>query len=187
MRAIPTCSIPTQFWNCAEIKIRRSNDKVTSASDSDPEDALQGSPGNGGRPSQDGNTPDGSESTGSDQSNIGSSSPPMEEQSSTSDMIPATSEIQVGFSPDVFTAMSNALKNVKEEIDSELFLYQTPDLKWEPSSVYRYDDFSESLNVMATEGVAGKRFYIGESAAENGHVYGLVNIAAFLAQSMKET
>jgi hypothetical protein len=40
---------------------------------------------------------------------------------------------------------------------------------------------------MATEGVAGKTFYIGESAVDNGHSYGLVNIAAFLAQSMKET
>jgi hypothetical protein len=45
----------------------------------------------------------------------------------------------------------------------------------------------ESLYVMATEGVTGKKFYIGESDVENGHVFGLVNIAAFLAQSMKET
>ncbi|KAL7526856.1 hypothetical protein ACHAXR_001684, partial [Thalassiosira sp. AJA248-18] len=71
--------------------------------------------------------------------------------------------------------------------DNKLFLYQTPGFQWIPSSVYRYDDFKESLYVMATEGVAGKKFYIGESAVENGHVYGLVNIAAFLAQSMKET
>jgi len=40
---------------------------------------------------------------------------------------------------------------------------------------------------MAAEGVAGKKFYIGDDDVENGHVYGLVNIAAFLAQSMKET
>ena len=45
----------------------------------------------------------------------------------------------------------------------------------------------ESLYVMAAEGVAGKKFYIGDDDVENGHVYGLVNIAAFLAQSMKET
>ena len=41
--------------------------------------------------------------------------------------------------------------------------------------------------MMAAEGVAGKKFYIGDDDVENGHVYGLVNIAAFLAQSMKET
>ena len=75
---------------------------------------------------------------------------------------------------------------VKSEVDSNLFLYQTPDFQWIPSTVYRYDDFRESLNIMAIEGVAGKTFYIGEDV-ENGHVYGLVNIAAFLAQSMKET
>ncbi|KAL3808826.1 hypothetical protein ACHAXA_000009 [Cyclostephanos tholiformis] len=177
--------VPEQFWNCAEVKIRRSDDKVPATSNSHL-DALHGSTGNGGSPSQDGNTSDSSESTGSDQS-IGTSSPPKEDQSSTSDMVQTTSEIQGGFSPDVFTDLSNALEKVKEEIDSKLFLYQTPDLKWEPSSVYRYKDFSESLNVMATEGVAGKTFYIGESAAVNGYVYGLVNIAAFLAQSMKET
>ncbi len=79
------------------------------------------------------------------------------------------------------------LDGVKNGIDNELFLYQTPAYQWVPSSVYRYEDFRESLDIMATEGVAGKKFYIGESDVENGHVYGLVNIAAFLAQSMKET
>ena len=86
-----------------------------------------------------------------------------------------------------FIDMENVLESAKGEIDSKLFLYQTPAFQWIPSSVYRYDDFKESLYVMATEGVAGKKFYIGDSSAENGHVYGLVNIAAFLAQSMKET
>ena len=83
--------------------------------------------------------------------------------------------------------MQNTLENVKDEINNKLLLYQTPGLQWVPSSVYRYEDLKESLHVMATEGVAGKKFYIGESGAENGHVYGLVNLAAFLAQSMKET
>ena len=44
----------------------------------------------------------------------------------------------------------------------------------------------ESLYIMASDGVASKKLYIGEDV-ENGHVYGMVNIAAFLAQSMKET
>ena len=80
-----------------------------------------------------------------------------------------------------------AFDNVKDQVDSKLFLYQTPDMQWVPSTVYRYEDFRESLDVMATEGVAGKTFYVGEDVGANGHVYGLINIAAFLAQSMKET
>lgn len=39
---------------------------------------------------------------------------------------------------------------------------------------------------MYNEGVANKFFYMGDDSAY-GHLYGLVNIAAFLAQSMKET
>ena len=89
-------------------------------------------------------------------------------------------------SSSTFIEFESALESAKDEIDSKLFLYQTPAYQWIASSVYRYADFIESLYVMATEGVAGKKLYIGESG-ENGHVYGLVNIAAFLAQSMKET
>jgi hypothetical protein len=90
-------------------------------------------------------------------------------------------------SSQTFIDMESTLNSVKHQIDNELFLYETPSYQWIHSSVYRFDDFMESLYVMATEGVAGKKFYIGESDVENGHVFGLVNIAAFLAQSMKET
>jgi hypothetical protein len=65
-------------------------------------------------------------------------------------------------------------------------LYQAPSNEWEPSSVYRYNDFIAALRVMYEDGVAGKHFYMGDDSP-NGHKYGLVNIAAFLAQSMKET
>ena len=80
----------------------------------------------------------------------------------------------------------NELDELKDEIDTRLFLYETPSRVWLPSTVYKYTDFRESLYIMATECVAGKKFYIGEDGT-NGHVYGLVNIAAFLAQAMKET
>ena len=82
--------------------------------------------------------------------------------------------------------INNELDKVENEIDNKLFLYESPMGGWLPSSVYKYADLRESLDVMATEGVAGKKFYIGEDVT-NGHVYGMVNIAAFLAQSMKET
>jgi len=59
-------------------------------------------------------------------------------------------------------------------------------MQWEPSSVYRYQDMLDGIRVMYNDGVANKYFYMGEDTP-NGHLYGLVNIAAFLAQSMKET
>lgn len=70
--------------------------------------------------------------------------------------------------------------------DSEILLYESPTMVWEPSSVYRFDDMVAALRVMYTNGVANKYFYMGDET-ENGPIYGLVNIAAFLAQSMKET
>ena len=87
---------------------------------------------------------------------------------------------------DTFVNLESALEGSKDDIDSKLFLYQTPAFQWIPSSVYKYADFMESLYIMATQGVAGKKFYIGEDG-DDGHINGLVNIAAFFAQSMKET
>ena len=62
-------------------------------------------------------------------------------------------------------------------IDDTLFLYQGST----PSEVYRYKGFIDGLKVMVEVGVAGKKFYVG-SDGDNGHLYGLVNIAAFLGQ-----
>jgi hypothetical protein len=97
-----------------------------------------------------------------------------------------SSEIGMIMGSSTFIELESILDASKDAIDNDLFLYQTPDYQWIPSSVYRYADFLESLIIMSAEGVSGKRFYIGEDV-ENGYVYGLVNIAAFLAQSMKET
>ena len=83
-------------------------------------------------------------------------------------------------------SLIQALETVKTDIDGSILLYKTPAFQWEQSTIYRYTDLLESIKIMSTEGVAGKTFYIGEEN-ENGHIYGLVNIAAFLAQSMKET
>jgi len=93
-----------------------------------------------------------------------------------------TSEAGIIISSETFINMESTMERVKDDIDNKLFLYQTPAFQWIPSSVYKYDDFIESIYIMATEGVANKKFYIGEDNVENGHVYGLVNIAAFLAQ-----
>jgi len=83
-------------------------------------------------------------------------------------------------------AVEQVLHQARSAIDNKLFLYQNPTMQWEPSSVYRYDGFLAGLRVMYTDGVANKQYYMGDSST-NGPLYGLVNIAAFLAQSMKET
>jgi len=78
------------------------------------------------------------------------------------------------------------LESSKSRIDNELFLYKTPENSWQPSTVYRYDGFIAALRVMYEDGVNNKFFYVGDGSS-NGHEYGLANIAAFLAQSKKET
>ena len=83
-------------------------------------------------------------------------------------------------------AVEAVLEASKDGIDNKILLYQTPSMQWEPSSVYRYSDLLSALRVMYNDGVAGKYFYMGDDSPD-GYKYGLVNIAAFLAQSMKET
>lgn len=97
-----------------------------------------------------------------------------------------TATIENAHSQLLLANLADALNKAKDGIDTNLFLYQTPTLQWEQSTIYRYVDFFESLKVMSTNAVADKKFYIGEDVT-NGHVFGMVNIAAFLAQSMKET
>jgi hypothetical protein len=73
------------------------------------------------------------------------------------------------------------------------------------SYTYRYDHFVEALAIMATSGVNGEVFYLGQvdsprkrrmsrqlqasssTRKDTSLVYGLVNIAAFLAQAMTES
>lgn len=78
---------------------------------------------------------------------------------------------------EVLAARSDALS-------AEVFVYKDANWKTFSSEVYTHPDFVKGLKVMYERGVAGKYFYLGD---ESSHVYGLVNIAAFLAQSMKES
>jgi len=57
----------------------------------------------------------------------------------------------------------------------------TPDCM-EPSEQYFWPDMITAVEKMATIGVGGSKFYIGSDIK-----YGLVNLAAFLAQSMQES
>jgi hypothetical protein len=86
----------------------------------------------------------------------------------------------------VALAVEAALETHKEGIDSNILVSNTSENVWVELSVYRYNDFLEGLRVMYKYGVANKLCYMGDEGSQ-GHLYGLVNVAAFLAQSMTET
>jgi len=54
-----------------------------------------------------------------------------------------------------------------------------------PSAIYQWADMTTAVREMASRGVGSARLWIGEGGSDP--TYGLVNIAAFLAQCMKET
>ena len=73
-------------------------------------------------------------------------------------------------------------------IDTQLFLYETPMRQWVPSTIYQTRGLVKGLEVMNTHGVAGMHYYLGDKGdGDRADAYGLTNLAAFLAQSMKET
>jgi hypothetical protein len=77
----------------------------------------------------------------------------------------------------------DTLERVKGRIDSEVFLYETPTGAWKESSVYRFTGLKGGLEVMHEVGVANSYIYLGDGS-DIGHIIGLVNVAAFIAQSM---
>ena len=83
------------------------------------------------------------------------------------------------------------LSSISTIIDSKLFIYETPKMEWIPSSIYKFDGFYNGLSIMARDGVADTTFYLGgtndNTSCTHCYMYGLVNIAAFLSQAMKET
>eukprot|EP00457_Paulinella_chromatophora_P000817 gb/GEZN01000817.1/.p1 GENE.gb/GEZN01000817.1/~~gb/GEZN01000817.1/.p1 ORF type:complete len:1137 (-),score=196.58 gb/GEZN01000817.1/:144-3554(-) len=71
-----------------------------------------------------------------------------------------------------------------ETVDpSTILLYEAAQGQWAPSTVYLWPDMIKALREMAKTGVNGQKVWLGNGS----NTYGLVNIAAFLAQSMKET
>jgi len=93
-------------------------------------------------------------------------------------------------SPSANVGIEDALEYAKHDMNSKLFVYQSgwSDLDLVPSTIYRYDGFLRGLQLMYIEGVGDMTFYLGEDVSgQEGTKLGLVNIAAFIAQSMKET
>ncbi len=91
------------------------------------------------------------------------------------------------------SAIEQTFLSMKDAINNNLFLYETPMMEWIPSTVYRFEGFFDGLKIMHGQGVAGKKIYLGvddddqNEDCEHCYMYGLVNVAAFLAQAMKET
>jgi len=71
-----------------------------------------------------------------------------------------------------------------------ILLYETPQLQWIPSDVYMFNDMVVALEKMWSTGIGELQLYLGDDVATNpaqARKYAMVNIAAFLAQSMQET
>lgn len=73
--------------------------------------------------------------------------------------------------------------------DSEVLISQDPDLSWRPSRLYKWRDFAQAVAMMHSVGVGEHRLWLGDPSASDDvrARQALVNLAAFLAQSMKET
>ena len=86
-------------------------------------------------------------------------------------------------------ALNSELASLENKMNNEVFLYETPDSNWIPSTIYKWNDFLAALNPMHNVGIAETKFWLmDDNASETNNIkYAKVAIAAFLAQSMKET
>jgi len=81
-------------------------------------------------------------------------------------------------------ATLNKLVSALQTSDSSgVFMYDTGN-GWLPSDIYTWPDMIKAVQIMATKGVGKAKLWAG---FDGNHVYGLVNLAAFLAQCMQET
>ena len=89
----------------------------------------------------------------------------------------------------IIPALNIDLANAENVMDNEVFLFETPESQWIPSTVYKWADFLEGLNAMHNTGVAGNKYWLLDKNADDATniMYAKVAIAAFLAQSMQET
>ena len=89
-------------------------------------------------------------------------------------------------SPTAASSKTIKMLSSKERVFTEQFLMYDDPIKGKIQSVYTFDGLVSGLKIMSSKGVAGKKFYLGKDGRA-GSLYGLVNIAAFIAQSLKET
>ena len=76
-----------------------------------------------------------------------------------------------------------------EFFNTQILRAQNPDFSWRPSRIYKWRDFVRAVASMHTPGVSDMRLWLGDPDVDDATRtrYALVNLAAFLAQSMKET
>ncbi len=76
-----------------------------------------------------------------------------------------------------------------DAFDTRVLVSQDPDLSWRPSRIYRWRDLVQAAAAMHLTGVGERRLWLGDATAadDTRTRQALVNLAAFLAQSMKET
>jgi len=86
-------------------------------------------------------------------------------------------------------AVDAVLTEGAARFDAEILISEQPDGSWLPSTVYRWRDFLQAVHEMTATGVGDFRLWMGDADAsdETRARQALVNLAAFLAQSMKET
>jgi hypothetical protein len=73
--------------------------------------------------------------------------------------------------------------------DTQILISQNPDLSWRPSTIYKWRDFVQAVASMHLSGVGDLQLWLGDPGADASTRtrQALANLAAFLAQSMKET
>ena len=81
--------------------------------------------------------------------------------------------------------IESVLDSSKADFEKNVLIANTGS-GWVPSEVYLYDDFRQAVTYMYETGVGNSTLYMGDDSTL-GWEYGLVNIAAFIAQSMQET
>lgn len=89
---------------------------------------------------------------------------------------------------DSFGTAANVIQRLQSVTHSEastVMRSQQPDLSWQPSKIYKWQDMVTGVKNMYETGVGDKRIWLGDEGDDE--IYGLVSIAAFIAQSMKET
>eukprot|EP00804_Cyclotella_cryptica_P023830 CCRYP_019479-RC/>CCRYP_019479-RC protein AED:0.04 eAED:0.04 QI:278/1/1/1/1/0.85/7/1325/805 len=84
----------------------------------------------------------------------------------------------------------DVLEDNKVSIQKNILVSQAPDFTWEYSTLYTYEDFIVALGVMTEHTLSTSPFFLGGFGTQSNQeavLYGLVNVAAFLSQSMAES
>jgi hypothetical protein len=79
-------------------------------------------------------------------------------------------------------------EKLSTQFNSQIFLSQPPypDAALVPSNVYKFEDFMTALKKLQLAG-EDFQFWFGDDCSLDSKKAGLVNVAAFLGQAMRET